>query len=274
MNGDRELQSGAYAESFAIDDDTVEEVTATPFCDVYNKIAEGLDIRLNHRVKEIDYNGQIVAVTCCDGQVFVADKVIVTLPVGVLKMGVVCFKPELPVYKQEAIENLETTSQNGFLLVFDRVFWDNKLVFSYLADECRKYCWYLNYNYMDPQNFSLKTSCYANCARESEFQTDEEVINEIMTNLRDIYGPEIPDPIKFYRSKWVTNPNFYGSSNFLGLKSKPSYYQDLADPVLDKVFFAGEATSTTDNCYVQGAYDSGIREAKRIITLMNANQQN
>ena len=41
----------------------------------------------------------------------------------------------------------------------------------------------------------------------------------------------------------------------------------LAEPVGNRVFFAGEATSTDRFGYVDGAFDTGRREAERIQSL-------
>lgn len=40
---------------------------------------------------------------------------------------------------------------------------------------------------------------------------------------------------------------------------------DLAEPINNKVFFAGEATSTHNHSTIHGAYESGLREAEVIL---------
>ena len=68
-------------------------------------LAAGLDIRLEQPVKAIVYGADGVSVETAAGS-FTGERVIVTLPLGVLKKGVVDFDPPLPEAKQTAIDSL------------------------------------------------------------------------------------------------------------------------------------------------------------------------
>lgn len=72
-----------------------------------------LDIRLRKPVKTVRYGAPLagendypVHITCRDGSVLEADTVVMTTPLGVLKAGDIAFEPELPDWKQEAIDRL------------------------------------------------------------------------------------------------------------------------------------------------------------------------
>jgi hypothetical protein len=71
-----------------------------------------LDVRFNTPVKAIRYNteetrvGKAVRIECSNGEVFEADKVIITTPLGVLKSGSITFQPPLPAWKQGVIERM------------------------------------------------------------------------------------------------------------------------------------------------------------------------
>jgi len=79
-------------------------------CDGYiemiRPLAEGLDIRLNQVVNNIDYNEKGVTVSTESHQKFHADAVLVTLPLGVLKDDWVKFTPDLPLWKRQSIKTL------------------------------------------------------------------------------------------------------------------------------------------------------------------------
>ena len=62
---------------------------------LFGPLAEGLDIRLGETVTAISHDQDGVTVTT-DGGSFHADRGVVTLPLGVLKAGVVAFDPALP----------------------------------------------------------------------------------------------------------------------------------------------------------------------------------
>lgn len=71
-----------------------------------------LDVRFKSPIKSINYSpeeqrvGKAVRIECSNGEVFEADKVVVTTPLGVLKSGSISFQPPLPDWKQGVIERM------------------------------------------------------------------------------------------------------------------------------------------------------------------------
>jgi len=71
-----------------------------------------LDIRFKTVVRSIHYNteerrpGKAVKVECTNGEVFEADHLVLTTPLGVLKSGSIKFQPPLPDWKQGVIERM------------------------------------------------------------------------------------------------------------------------------------------------------------------------
>ena len=83
----------------------------------------------------------------------------------------------------------------------------------------------------------------------------------------------VPAPLASVRTSWGTDPFSRGSSSFLAVGSSPAQRELLAEPLLDRVFFAGEATSTDHPNSVRGAADSGSRAADRIRVLADADER-
>ena len=78
-------------------------------------------------------------------------------------------------------------------------------------------------------------------------------------------GPSpVPRPAAFARSSWSAEPFARGSHSYIPTGSSPSLRSDLAQPVLDRVFFAGEATSTVEPSTVLGAMSSAARVASEL----------
>ena len=69
-------------------------------------LARGLDIATNAAVSEVRWGGRGVEAGLSSGQTIRADRVIVTVPLGVLQRGGIRFVPELPAAKRKAIERL------------------------------------------------------------------------------------------------------------------------------------------------------------------------
>lgn len=85
-----------------------------------------LDIRTRHVVRKITYEEGGARIECENEQVFQADKVVVTLPLGVLKAEQVRFEPALPDWKLGAIERLGYGLLNKVILVYNVPFWDTE----------------------------------------------------------------------------------------------------------------------------------------------------
>jgi polyamine oxidase len=91
---------------------------------ITDHLAEGLDIRLEWVVSEIEYGDGGVTVCSVDGAELRADLAVVTLPVGVLRAQRVAFTPPLPSDKLDALAGLGSGLLDKLWLAFDDVFWD------------------------------------------------------------------------------------------------------------------------------------------------------
>jgi len=83
----------------------------------------------------------------------------------------------------------------------------------------------------------------------------------------DIPQPGAPKPSAFHRSTWTTDAFSRGSHSFIAVGSSPDDRVTLRQPLENRVFFAGEATSSEASGTVRGARRSGARAATEIATL-------
>ncbi|TAF47234.1 MAG: FAD-dependent oxidoreductase [Sphingobacteriales bacterium] len=236
----------------------------------YDKVtdfmAQGLDIRLNTRVTGINYSNTRVNITA-NGSNIEADYVVVSVPLGVLKNNAITFTPALPTHKINAITNTNIGNVNKFLLVWNTPFWDTNLQYiGYTPHTKGKFNYFLNIKKFTPSN-GLMTFAFGDYATVTESMTDNQIINEIMLNLKSIYGNSIPNPINFLRTKWGQNINSFGAYAYPTNGSTSANFDTLANEINNKIFFAGEHTEREYRGTVHGAYLSGIREADKIINL-------
>jgi monoamine oxidase len=96
---------------------------------VIGLIADGLDIRLGTPVTAIQWSEDGAEVNVPMFQRFTAPRAIVTLPLAVLKAGVVAFEPPLPPAKQQAIAALNMAPAMKLILRFEEPFWDHDMTF-------------------------------------------------------------------------------------------------------------------------------------------------
>ena len=236
----------------------------------YDKITDflaiGLDIRLNTRVLSINYANAKVNITTNTNNIE-ADYVVVSVPLGVLKNNAITFTPALPTNKMNAINNTNMGNVNKFLLVWNIPFWDTNLQYiGYTPNIKGKFNYFLNLKKFTSSN-GLMTFAFGDYATLTENMTDSQIINEIMLNLKSIYGNSIPNPTNFLRTKWGQNINSYGAYSYATNGSTSSDFDILASEVNNKLFFAGEHTERQYRGTVHGAYLSGLREADKIINL-------
>lgn len=236
----------------------------------YDQIAQvlagGLDIRLKQPVKSIVYAADGVEVETAAGT-FTGERVIVTLPLGVLQKGVVRFDPPLPAAKQAAIDSLGMGLLDKLYLRFPHIFWPKEAdLLGYISPAKGEWNETLNIAHYTGAPVLL---CFnaATYGRAIEKLSDSEIVAGAMKTLRTLYGPAIPEPTGHLVTRWAGDPYAYGSYSYLRPGTSGETRDALAASVDDRIFFAGEATSRDYPSTVHGAYLSGLAAAEEIIEL-------
>lgn len=222
-----------------------------------------VDIKFNQIVKKIIYNNQGVVVTTNQGN-FSAEKVIITLPLGVLKKGSVEFSPQLPEPKVNAINRLGMGVLNKLYLRFPQVFWDKEThLLGYISTNKGEWAEWINlYRYTkQPVLLGFNAGSYGQAI---ESLTDPAIISRAMQTLQQMYGSKIPQPVGHLITRWQQDPFSYGSYSYLATGATPGDRKILAESVNNRLFFAGEATSQKHPATVHGAFLSGVEAAKKI----------
>lgn len=244
----------------------VEKIATNGYDTIPNYLANGLNVQLNQRVTKIDYTDAKIKIIH-NGNISEADYVIVTVPLGVLKANKIQFTPALPIDKQFAINKIGMNCVNKFLLTWNTAFWDDVQYISYTPAIKDKFNYFVNVKKFHPAVNALMTFAYADYARQTETMTDAQIIGEVMSHLKDIYGTSIPNPTNLLRTKWQTNENAFGAYSYTAVGTEMKHFEDLAATINNKLFFAGEHTEVDYFSTAHGAYLSGLREANKIINL-------
>ncbi len=220
-------------------------------------LARGQTVELDTVVTRIVHDGTEARVETNRG-VFTADRVIVTVPLGVLKADAIVFDPPLPELKRRAVERLGFGLLDKVVLRFDEPFWPEDPDTFGLVGRDRPVSDLINgVRFAEvPLLVGLRGGSNA-LVREghSEGQTIDEVTSALGA----------PDPVGALVTRWAADPFARGSYSFLGVGSSPDDQRALAEPVGDRLGFAGEATHVEFFATVHGAYLSGLREAERIL---------
>jgi monoamine oxidase len=192
---------------------------------------------------------------------------VVTLPLGVLQNQDVVFTPKLPLSKQNAIAKLGMGVLNKCYLRFPRVFWSDKMDWlEYIPAQQGEWSEWVSFKRAANQPVLLGFNA-GNQGREIETWSNEQIVASAMKTLRIIYGTNIPDPVDYQITRWVSDPFSRGSYSYNAVGSTPQMRKNLAAALQQSVFFAGEASNVHYFGTAHGAYLSGLRAAQEILTL-------
>jgi len=221
-------------------------------------LAEGLDVRLEEPVTAIRWDDEGVEVTSASGSIE-ASAVVVTVPLGVLKSGTIDFSPGLPEEKLAAIERLDMANLEKVVLTYDEQWWSGSAI--YVAEGGRfPYCADFTEHAGAPTLVCLYGGGFA---REVQTDSDEELVAGVRAVLLEVYGSD-PEPAATHVTHWTTDPFAGGSYSYIAVGATHDDLGILAEPVDDRVLFAGEHTVEGQWQSVHGAMLSGLREARRL----------
>ncbi|EWC45180.1 hypothetical protein DRE_06068 [Drechslerella stenobrocha 248] len=261
----------------------------------YSQLAKGLysqpwklDVRTKHEVTEIKYgsgdNSKGVTLKFRDGSKFSADKVIVTLPLGVLKKQGVKFDPPLSGAKRSAIDKLGFGLLNKVIMIYEEPFWDTtkdgfgclrqpegdeSSLSSYEKKRGRFYMWWNASKVVGRP--TLVGLMVGDAAEQVENESDDELVEEATGILKNCFGDDkVPsEPDQSIVTRWRSDPFACGTYSYIAAGSTGADYDVIAEPIDNQIFFAGEHTNRHYPATVHGAYISGLRAAGEVVDAIN-----
>jgi monoamine oxidase len=228
----------------------------------------GIPTQLCCPVTKIDYSGSGIDVTTPRG-VLNAKQLILTVSTGVLAAEAIEFTPALPVKKQEAVDMLPNGLLNKVGIEFDPSW--TEATQGQMADYHTggdAFCSLL-FGFFDT---SIATGFLAGRFGEAmEKEGQGAATDYCLQGLRTVFGNNVTKYVRRTdETNWCTNALTLGSYSY----AKPGgagARAVLAEPLDDRLFFAGEATMADSYATVHGAFLSGQRAAEHIIAVRAGN---
>lgn len=246
-------------------------IIQSPYLDVLDSLffnATFEYIQYNKVVESIDYSGTQVNIICEDGTSYLSDQVLVTVPLSILKSGMINFTPSLSAAKQTAIDTIGMDAGMKINIRFTEKFWDPEICEMTLKNE-GTLAWDPTYFKIDATD-NILTFFVMGLRAETLSALGEDAIGVILNEMDELFEGAATDfyldhfIIDWYKEPYIKGAYSYPSPNtYESLTS--SQRLTLAEPVDCKVFFAGEATSNYHPATVHGALESGARAALEII---------
>ncbi|MEQ8424196.1 MAG: FAD-dependent oxidoreductase, partial [Cyclobacteriaceae bacterium] len=233
-------------------------------------------VQLNTKVTSINSSGEKVLLkVALEGggeEEIEANKVIVTVPLSILKKNLISFSPGLPGAMTSAMGKLGMDHSIRVVIDFKKNFWGESAAFLW-GGESFPNCFSCG---IGRSEFNQTLSITINGPKAVELSAQgPDMINTILAELDEIYSGQAT---LFVRRDFNTNEVLsiiqdWGKDEFIqGGYSYPMASATVADreslgqPIGSKLFFAGEATDITGNAgTINGALASAERVAEEVI---------
>ncbi|KAL4945099.1 hypothetical protein BDV06DRAFT_219631 [Aspergillus oleicola] len=229
-------------------------------------------LRLNNKVTGIEHSTDGVTIHNADGTCLSAAYAICTFSIGVLQNDVVDFTPTLPEWKQTAIHKFNMGTYTKIFMQFPQTFWPNNTQFFLYADPTTR-GYYPVFQSLSSEDFFPDSNIIFVTVVESqayrvERQSDAQTQSEILSILRTMFpDTHVPDPIAFTYPRWSTEPWAYGSYSNWPAGTTLEMHQNLRANV-DRLWFAGEATSAQYFGFLHGAWFEGREAGGHVAALL------
>ena len=228
--------------------------------------AAGARLISNAKVTHISWKAGSVEVTWHQGgarRTTKADAVIATLPLGVLKARTITFKPHLRS-KQAAIDELGFGNVMKVIMVFRSRWWPKTRTGIIQALDEPLPTWWSDSR--GPLLTGWAGGPKADALRLLSHQHIEALSLEVVSRVFSASAALLRKQfVTMHCYRWDHDPDVLGAYSYIpknGLKLPP----ELAAPIAETLFFAGEATvSDAQTGTVFGAHESGIRVANEIL---------
>lgn len=243
------------------------------YAQITDVLSKDINIVLNSDVDQIDTSGELINIRCMDmalgkRMTLTADKVILTVPLGVLKQKRIHFIPALPKIKEAAIHKIGFGVFNKVFLQFEQKFWDKTSThtvdsMSFYADQEWVNVLDVSDVYHAPALLLLFGDQRAKWIETQNIKTVWDFIQTILSKSFDMSGIA---PTYMHMTTWGNDLYSCGSFSFPDVGHSQQLTQALYQPINNQLFFAGEATHDIYAGTVHGAYFSGMRAAQELLT--------
>ncbi len=213
-------------------------------------------------IVKIDYTQSIIVVTDSNNKQYSADKILITVPISILKNKSIEFIPPLPENKVSAFDKIGMDAGMKVFLRFSKRFYRQNTIggnicATYIDDSIGK----------NIEDFVLLAFVMGEQAEKlSSLKSDQEIVKTLLKELDGMYEGQAS---QYYQDAfvkdWSKEPFIQGAYSYstVGMGNARSI---AAEPIAKKIYFAGEAMNLVGHHQtVQGAVETGIQQVQKMI---------
>jgi monoamine oxidase len=220
----------------------------------------GLPVALDSPVLQINHSGRHLKIETAKGTI-TADQAIVTLPSALIAEKEFLFAPVLPE-KSEAARGLPLGLNDKLFLRLEKAdeFEPDSRLFGH-TDRTGT----ATYHFCPFGRPQIEAYFGGSLAAELEAGGERAFFDFAASELRRLFGRDFIRRVKpLHIHRWGADPFARGSYSY-ALPGKAGCRAQLAAPVNERLFFAGEACSVNDFSTAHGGFHTGVAAAEQVI---------
>lgn len=222
-------------------------------------------IIFNSAVNAINYSGEKIIVTTSNGKKYYADKVLVTVSIGILKSNDIAFTPEMSSQKKKAIESITFHPGLKVALKFSEKFYPDAIRCKVKKGEKTFYDIAFK---KDAKTNILGFLCTGDEAKKyTALNSNKSVVNQIIRELDAMFDGKATEHYmgEYLLENWGQH-QFTKGTWTQAVFEKKSQLKILNQSLDNKVYFAGEINDTYKQMGVPGAVLSGYYAVDKLLT--------
>lgn len=230
------------------------------------------EVKLNTPVKSINYGGDPIIITDKSGNTFEVNKVIVTVPLAVLKSGGISFSPALPGEMTSSFGKFGMDASIRVVLDFKKNFWGESTGFIWGGTEGPQY---FNAG-VGRSEFNRTLSITINGPKATELSAlGADLVPKLIEELDSVYSNQATlyirrdlatNQILSIVQDWSKEEYIKGGVSYPLTNGTNADRVSLGKPINGKLFFAGEATDVVgDAGTINGALNSAERVTEEVV---------
>jgi monoamine oxidase len=231
-------------------------------------LARGLALRLGAPVTQVEWGASGVRLDLAEGEPVHARRAVLSVPLSLLQRERIAFAPALPEERQRALRAIDMGHVTKLALWFERPFWED---FSILTTDGMVPTWWPSGSAEHPALMGYAGGRYGLALAELGEQA---ALEQGLAELGALFGPAVRR--HFLRGRmqdWSRDPYALGAYTYTPIGGGWAR-AELARPLGDSLFFAGEATHAEGHlATVHGAIETGWRAADEILARLKRSTQ-
>jgi monoamine oxidase len=226
-------------------------------------------LKFNKPVSEIDYTSKKIKIVTVDKEIITADKVLVTIPVKLLQNKQITFRPELSEERTKAVNKIFMGDGIKIFVEFKQKFYPDILsfgnIFKALIDE-EKFVYNAAFKKDSASHVLALFAINDKASAYTSLKNEGKIITRFLKELDEIFeGQATKYYVKHTIQNWSKEPFIQGAYSYAFEGRRKAIINTISKPIMNKVFFAGEALSLKHHATVHGACGSAYESVDRML---------